>query len=131
MRDNGLAIFLYDLIILGNTRLCIDDYFMNHFYDFSLMNLDKYKRAISAIAHSSLNPNDYRLNFYADDIVSALEKVPLIIKFSKGWREIFDSIDPQIIDEIGQMAVEFNEYLSFQERLTYIGTNSIYRFLKQ
>lgn len=131
MKDDGLAIFLYDLVILGRKSLMLDEAFMNYLYDYTYLTLDENRLGIKCIAHCSFNKDDYKLYIYADDIISASEKFTKLIKNEPHSFDIFGNFSVEQCDAIGSLAVGFNNYLSHEEKMIYNETSLLYRYLKQ
>ena len=130
MKDDAFAIFLYDLIILGRRTIEIDDIFIDNLYDFLKERINEYKNAILAIAISNLKHSNFTLYFYADDISSSIDKVETLLAHKKDCNKVFSSLDNDTLNEIGNLAIGFNTYLSMKEELTINYSSFSYKYLK-
>lgn len=130
MKEKALAIFIYDLCVLGREDLIINSDFLELLYQYISTYLESEFFCVTKFFDVIEENDNYVLNLPFDRINRACEIVRCVSLNKKDFSVMFDSISFEDAQEIGKFAVGFSSYLDKIEQIMYEIESNPYKLIK-
>lgn len=111
MQSNAIAIFLYDLYVLGFYEISLNEFFCQTLIEYVVKIAHLYPKAVSSMFMVEYEGENAMVQMSADDFAKGFALAQKLSVSAISASQVFDVFDQETINQIGDFSSGFSTYI--------------------